>query len=302
MKLCPLVLLFVSIGMFAQKPPNAAAQNQPAQPPAGMDAGEAQARAWFAERRQAHPGLKQVAEGKYLIFDDEDAPPQETSSSDTWTLWNSPNGEFEVNGILGFSDESVPYWINLTSRMRPTAFKVFRPDKTSIGCQRTPSKLLCQQTDNEGRVLRTVDDDMSDPAEIFMPITFFWAGLTRNAEFPGGKAAHFTLVAEGGETMTFPVSYNPIGASLKLLRRGKYPVLQGEMDAAQFQLATQDPSERPSTPPPGSGNAPGSEPPQPYVPMFDLWVSSNGILLSASPPGTQVEYVRLVQFKKLADF
>jgi hypothetical protein len=298
MKLCPLVLLFVSIGVFAQKPPNAIQQNQPH---AGMDAEEAQARAWFEERRQANPGLKQVAEGKYLISD-EDAAPQSTSPSDTWTLWKSPNGEFEVNGTLVSSDESIPYWINLTSRMRPTAFKVFRPDKTSVGCQRTPSKLLCQQIDGEGRVLRTVDDDMSDPAEIFTPITFFWAGLTRNAEFPGGKAAHFTLVAEGEETMTFPVSYNPVGASLRLLRRGKYPVLQGEMDAAKFQLAYQDPSLRPSTPPPGSGNTPGSEPPQPYAPMFDMWVSSNGILLSASPPGTQVEYVRLVQFKKLADF
>jgi hypothetical protein len=299
MKLWPLVLLFFSMGVFAQKPPIAIQQNQPH---AGMGAGEPQARAWFEERHQANPGLKQVAEGKYLISDDEDAPPQETSSSDTWTLWKSSNGEFEVNGILVSSGESIPYWINLTSRMRPTAFKVFRPDKTCVGCQRTPSKLLCQQTDSEGRVLRTVDDDMSDPAEIFTPITFFWAGLTRNAEFPGGKAANFTLLAEGEETMTFPVSYNPLGASLRLLRRGKYPVPQGEMDAAQFQLTYQDPSSRPSTPPPGSVNAPGSEPPQPYVPMFDLWVSSDGILLSASPPGSQVEYVRLVQFKKLADF
>ena len=36
--------------------------------------------------------------------------------------------------------------------------------------------------------------------------------------------------------------------------------------------------------------------------MMKLWVSSNGILLSATPPEPEGSYVRLVEFKKFEDF
>jgi hypothetical protein len=135
-----------------------------------------------------------------------------------------------------------------------------------------------------------------------MPIPFFWAGLTRSSEFHGDEAARLTLLAQGGETETFPVSFSPIDASLRVLRRGKYPILQGEMDAAVFQLSARDPSERHPHNPHGEANPPGPEPQQPYSPMMKLWVSSDGILLFASSPNTQEGFVRLVRFKKLAGF
>jgi hypothetical protein len=300
MKLWPLALLFVSIGVFAESPRSTVEQDHPAQPKTQLDAEEAQARAWFRERRQEHPDLKQVAEGKYLISD-EDTTPEATSSSDVWTLWKSPDGQWEVTGTLEFSDESVPYWIELTPRMRPAVFKVFRRE-TTIGCRRTPSTLLCEETNSHGLVLRTAQHEINGPTEIFMPMPFFWAGLARSSEFHGDEVAQLTLLAQGGETETFPVSFSPIDASLRVLRRGKYPILQSEMDAAEFQLAARDPSEWHPHNPHDLPNPPGPEPQQPYSPMMELWVSSDGILLFASSPNTREGFVRLVQFKKLAGF
>jgi hypothetical protein len=266
-----------------------------------MDDGEAHQRAWFAERRKEHPELKQVAEGKYLISDEETTP-EATSSKDVWTLWKSPDGQFEVAGTLEFSDETLPYWINLNLRMQPTAFWVFRW-KTTIGCRRTPSNLLCEETNSQGLVLRTAKDEINGPTEIFMPITFFWGGLTRSSVIHGDGPAHLTLLMQGGETETFPVSFNPVDASLRLVPRGKDPILHSEMDAVEFQLASRDASARPPNDPPGSGVPHGSEPQPPLTPMMELWVASNGILLSASPPDAQGGgFVRLVEFKKLADF
>ncbi len=299
MKLCSLVLVFVSIQLFAQGPGNTVRQNP--QPRTQLEDNELQSRAWFAERRKEHPDLKQVAEGKYL-YTDPDTTPAPSSSYDAWTLWKSPDGEFEVSGALEFPDESVPYWIKLTPRMRPTAFKFFRMDQTSIACRRTPSELRCEQTNDAGKVLRTANDAINDTTEIFMPITFFWAGQTRGAEFHGDAAIRLTFLAQGGETETFPVSFSPIGASLRVLRRGKYPILHSEIDAAEFQLDMQDPSERPANPPHAPGAPPGSAPQQPLSPVLKLWVSAKGILLSASPTDPEEGNVRLVEFKKLAEF
>ena len=297
MKLLPWVVLLVSIGVFAQSP-------NPQLPPApsavqGDDA-KAHARAWFAEGRQEDPNLKQVAEEKYLYLD-ADAAPSATSSHDVWTLWKSPNGEFEISGTLELSDESVPYWIQLTPGMQPAAFKVFRW-ATTIGCRRTPAKLLCEETNPKGLVVRTARHEINGPTEIFVPMAFFWAGLTRSSEFHAEEAAHFTLLAQGGETETFPVSFSPVAASLRVLRRGKQPIPHGEIDAAEFQLDARDPAERnpPASPRPGA--APGSETSQPYSAMLKLWVAANGILLSALPPDAQEGSVRLVEFKKLAYF
>ncbi len=300
MKLWTLVILLISISVCAQTPKTAAPPERPAPPTPQLDDAEAHQRAWFAERRKAHPDLTQVAEGKYFMSDEESTP-KETSAQDVWTLWKSPDGDFEAAGTLEFSDESVPYWIQLNPRMQPIAFRVFRWE-TTIGCRRTPSNLLCEETNDKGVVLRTVNDALNGPTEIFMPIIFFWAGLTRGSEIHGDEPARFTLLAQGSETQTFPVSFNPVEASLKVLHRGKYPVAHSEIDGAEFELAGRESSASHPNDPQGAAPPPGSKPPQPYVPMMKLWVSSNGILLTATPVDPEAGYVRLVEFKKFEDF
>jgi len=67
-------------------------------------------------------------------------------------------------------------------------------------------------------------------------------------------------------------------------------------------LAARDPSAEHPSNPQGAGLPPSPEPPQPYVPMMKLWVSANGILLTATPVDPEAGYVRLVEFKKFEDF
>lgn len=300
MKPWPLVILLALISVFAQSPARAAQAEHSSQSTPQLDGGEAHQQAWFATRRKEHPELKQVAEGKYLLSDEESMP-EATSSKDSWTLWKSADGQFEVAGTLESSDEAVPYWIQFTPGCAPqlSGSSGGRPPSDA---RRTPSTLLCEETNSKGAVLRTSHQEMNDTMEIFLPISIFWGGLTRGAEIHGDETAPFTMLAQGSETETFPISLNPVEASLKLLRRGKYPVAHSEMDAAEFELAARDPSAGPPDKPQGAGIPPGSQPPQPYAPMMKLWVSSNGILLSATPPEPEGSYVRLVEFKKFEDF
>lgn len=286
--------------------PKKYSRGQPAQTKAPSDSSEAQARAWLAERRKEHPDLKQVAKGRHLILDSDPAD-ETTAACDMWTLWKSQDDEFEVNGSLKHSDcdleaESAPYWVELTSRMRPTAFKNFMGDKTSYGCRRTPSKLICEETNDKGVVLRAINDEVISPTELFMLHTFFLAGLTRSSASETGEPAYFTLYVEDKATEIFPISFSKFNAALRLLQRRKYSILNNNWEATEFQLETREPTKTPAHKPSDSGTLPGLENQQPYSPVLKLLVSSNGILLSATVLDTRKEIIRLVQFNKLADF
>jgi hypothetical protein len=307
MNLCFLLLLLASVNVFSQALPKVDEPGPltPSKPQIGKD--EAQARAWLAERRKEHPDLKPVAEGRHLILLPDDAE-KAFASCDAWTLWKSRDGEFEVFGELRESDcdseaDSSPYWIKLTPRMRPTAFKNFMGDDTSYGCRRTPSKMLCEETNSKGTVLRAVDDDsVNDSTELFMLYAFFFAGLTRSSGSQTGESAYFMLYEEDEATATFPISFWSRDASLRLLRRKKYSILHNEMDAAEYQVDVRELPERLAGNRHNAVISPSPEHQQPYSPFLELWVSEKGILLSASDPKTQKEFIHLVQFKKLADF
>jgi hypothetical protein len=302
-----ILLLMATLNVFSQARPKVDEPGPVTPSKPQLDADEAQARAWLAERRKEDPSLTQVAEGRHLIIlsaEVKEAP----ASCDIWTLWKSQDGGFEVFGELRFSDcdtenDSSPYWIKLSPRLRPLAFKNFMGDNTAYGCRRTPSEMLCEETGSEGKVLRAIDDDtINDSAELFLPLAFFFAGLTRNLGSQTGESTCFTLYQEDEATETFPISFFARDASLRLLRRGKYAILHDELSASEFRLEVRDPSKRFAHNPQHSVNPPGAEHQQPYSPFYDLWVSENGVLLSASDAKSQKEFIRLVQFKKLADF
>ena len=119
---------------------------------------------------------------------------------------------------------------------------------------------------------------------------------------PTGESAHLTLYAEDEATQTFPISFTLLDASIRKLRRGKYSILHNEMHAVEFQVDVLGPSKRLADSAHQSGTPPVSEHQQPYTPFYELWVSEDGILLSASDAQTKKEFIRLVQFKKRPDF
>ena len=275
-----------------------------------MEDEEPQARAWLAIRQKERGQLKKVAEGIYLIKSNFAlGKTQETSeASDVWTLWKLENGEFQVDGEFKASKSAIKasstsYQVDLNPQMRPVSYKLFGKKLVS-GCVWTASKLFCQETDRSGEVQGAAGASIDNSTSFLSPLfPFLFNALTPNSKIQPGEMTYLTLLSlsysdEPGALIDLIPEY----ASLCLIRREKYSILQAHMDGSEFQLGVREIPGAAATIPEAPPIPPDPEHKDQYKPFCKFLLSSNGILLSASDVNTEKEFIRLVQFKKFADF
>jgi hypothetical protein len=187
--------------------------------------------------------------------------------------------------------------------MRPTAYKLFGRRLVS-GCVWTESKLFCQETDHHGEIQGAAGASIDNSTRFLSPLfPFLFNALTPNSKTRPGAMTYLTLLSlsysdEPGALIDLIPEY----ASLSLIRRGTYSILQANMDGSEFQLGVREIPHATATNPQAPVIPPDPEHKDQYKPFCKFLVSSNGILLSASDVNTQKEFIRLVQFKQFADF
>jgi hypothetical protein len=311
MALCFLLLSLAAVHVFSQTPPNVNNPGPVTPSKFLLDEQETQAWAWLAKRQKESGPFKKMAEGRYFIKANTDLPKSEKPfvCGDIWTLSESRNGDFIVDGMFTESNgnsngDSFSYQIKLNPQMRPTAFKRFIGGWVS-GCVWTKSKFLCQETDRRGRVQGAagapIDDSTKFLPHFFSP--FLFNGLIPNSRNQSGETTYLTLLTlvyfdEPG----YSIDLFPEYGALSLIRRGTYSILDAQMDASEFQLDVREVPNASNTSPNAPVIPPDSEHKDQYRPLWKLLISSNGILLSATDANTHEEFIHLVQFKKLADF
>jgi hypothetical protein len=311
LSLCFLLLSLPAINVFSQTPPNVDKPGRPTSSEPQLDKEEAQARAWLAKMEEEHAQFKKVAEGTYIITSNTDVkvPAEPSECHDVWTLQGSGNGEFQVDGMFSCPDSnskgySFPYQVKLDHQLRLAAYKIFGTKLVS-GCVRTKSKLFCQETDREGRLQGTTGASIDNSTQLLSPdiIPFLFIGLTANSKIHSGETTYLTLLSlvtfdEPGETIALFPAYG----SLSSIHPRTYSVQHANLHGAEFQLAMKEIPHAAATTPQSPVIPPDVEHKDQYRPFLKFVISSNGILLSATDLESNKEFIRLVQFRKLADF
>ena len=137
--------------------------------------------AWLSEHHKQHPDLVKVAAGQDVI---KPAPRSGQSPNpqryDTWTLWRTPSGDFEVEGEWPreTGGEITRYWMSLNSHLDPLSLRVF---EAGLTCSSSEAKIECEMKGLDGQSLKA-----SAPVEgsrtLFLPDSvFFLSSIARKA-------------------------------------------------------------------------------------------------------------------------
>jgi hypothetical protein len=305
-----LVLCLGSTFVFAQAPSSTDGTGGLTPPNPQSEVEEPQARAWLAVRQKQRGQFKKMAEGEYSVKSstalNKFGEPSEIS--DVWTLWKLENGGFLVDGEFKspksrIKASSTSYQVNLDNQMRPAAYKIFG-GKLVSGCMWTTAKLYCQETYGRGDVEGSAGASIDDSTRLLAPLfPFLYNGLTPSSKVQLNEITCLTLLTlaysdEPGALIDLIPEY----ASVSLVRQAIYSIPEPDTKGSEFQLGVQEILHAAATHAQDPVIPPDSEHKVPYKPFCKFVVASNGILLSATDAKTQREFIRLMQFKKFADF
>lgn len=150
---------------------------------------------------------------------------------ETWTLWRSPNGSYEVEGERRFeSPKDAPHTNRFVAQLsrdltlsRVTEFGRlrWRSDSGPLSCEFLRSELDCSSNARDDRRAVDLKIPMRQPFGLFWPISAFsLSGITREAERDPHKPTRVQLVSIEQPSAEIPV--NP------MIREGELRYLGGE--------------------------------------------------------------------------
>jgi hypothetical protein len=304
-----LLLSLASAGVYSLSSANFA--NQVGASPAGplqID-DEAAIRAWLAVKQRERGKFTKVAEGAYVI---QTSPAlgsslQATQTADVWILSKLESGQYLAEGNFrskgpgGGSDTA--YQIHLDAGMRPVAYKIFGKKLVS-GCLWTKARFYCQETDHSGGVDGAAGAAIDGSTKFLSPLfPFLFNGLAPNSKLESTKPGYLVLLSLSySDDPTALIDLAPQYGSINFVRRTTYSLLEADFAGTEFQLDVREMPNARATRSDAPVIPPDSEHKDAYKPFCRFIVSSDGILLSASDATTQKEFIRLMHFKKFADF
>jgi hypothetical protein len=132
-----------------------------------------------------------VAEGEYAIARIGDLgiqPPgtEEFEFGETWTLWATGDGEFEVQGEWRFDSPAtlpnrIPFTLRLSRDLHPLSLKEFvrlewQSDSGPLSCRLSPAELYCESGARDPKHMIVERVPMSRPYVFLWPISPFSLG------------------------------------------------------------------------------------------------------------------------------
>lgn len=236
-----------------------------------------------------------IAEGEYAAADGDlgigHIETEVFQFRESWILWRTPNGDYEVEGERAFESPKYfshlnPFWIQLThdfhlAKIKEFARLQFRRDSDPLTCDLLANELRCNSGAKDPTQSVDVQIAMDRPYGVMWPVSAFSLGsLTRAAgKHPGQKVPVrvVTLEEVSKEIPVLPVSSDGLIQYIG----------QSEGD---FQAFGQ--SWRPDLYELDSGP----------VRKLLIWTSPEGLVLAAEQPNKPNSKLQLVSFKKFGEF
>jgi TPR repeat protein len=258
--------------------------------------------AWLSEHHKQHPDLVKVAAGQDVI------KPAAKSGQlpnpqryDTWTLWRTPSGDFEVEGEWPreTGGETTRYWMSLNSHLDPLYLRVF---EAGLTCSSSEEKIECEMKELDGQSLKA-----SAPVEgnrtLFLPDSvFFLSSIARKATSKHAGRMELLSIQQGDERRGLLLS--PRNAEVECVGQEDIVVDNKKVRAEKFELHTQAQSEFHRVREDGLLVEEDADPNRPFSPFMQIWCSSEGIVLAVEVrvPNEPKDRIELAHFEKYRDF
>jgi hypothetical protein len=241
-------------------------------------------------------GRTKVAAGEYVVVEQSNGGAvgpfgEEIYNFDeTWTLWHTPNGQYEIEGERRFesprdSKRTSPFRATLSrdfTLLHITELERLRwlPDAGPLNCDFRPRELFCSASAREPLTLRT---PMQHPYALLWPISAFsLSGLTREVERDPDRASPVQFVVIEQPSPGMPVQTTVLAGELRYLGQEKLVAAGETWPAFKFSFA-----------------------PVMY-PRFLIWTSAKGLLLALAVEHEHINWpqegIRLVHIEKSPDF
>jgi hypothetical protein len=240
-----------------------------------------------------------IAEGEYAVIQRKSAGavgPFENevyNFRESWTLWRSGDGGYEVTGERQFEwPQYIPHRNKFQARLahdlsvisvKEFAKLRWRPDSGPLACEFRPDLLHCSSGGNDPGKSILVDIAMKNPFGILWPISPFSLNrITRGAGRHVDDVTPVQLVEMVEQSAENPVEPLVLDGHLRYLGQEEMRIAKQRWHADKFEMEL------------------------PLHPGFVIWTSPDGILLSLEVASdTKNEPARrmdLVRYEKFADF
>ena len=175
------------------------------------------------EKSVASTQRAKVAQGEYVVFERENGGAvgpfgeEVYNFHETWTLWRSANGSYEVEGERRFESPKDALHTNrfaaqlsrdLTlTRVTEFARLKWRSDSGPLSCEFLRTELDCSSNARDGKKDVDLKIPMKQPFGLFWPISAFsLSGITREAERDPNQPTRVQLVSIEQPSAEIPVS------------------------------------------------------------------------------------------------
>lgn len=203
--------------------------------------------------QESAPQKVRVAEGQYKVYNQTNAggigpfAPAVYNFTESWTLWRSREGNFEVEGERDYDSPSdVPhsdrFSVRLTPGFRVSELREFRklrwkPESGPLACQFLPSRLVCGSGTPETAGQTLLDLPMQGAYGFLWPISAFSLGhVTRFVERAPGSAISVEMLSVQEPSADEPVFASVLKGRLKYLGHENISVADRKWQADKFEL------------------------------------------------------------------
>ena len=216
-----------------------------------------------------------IAEGEYAIQERESSgavgPFQEEvyNFRESWTLWRTAQGEYEVEGVQSFESpkdqsHSNRFVAELTRDLTVIRVKEFAqlrwvPDSGPLSCEFLPQQLDCRSGGSDPKREIKIHTPLEKPYGLLWPISpFSLGGITRQVERDPARATQVDLIRIEQPGMTNPVQATILEGPLVYLGEEAIESAGRKWKSHKFSLKI------------------------PLQPQYLIWTSPKGLLLHLS--------------------
>ena len=240
-----------------------------------------------------------IAEGEYVIYEEGNSgavgPFGEEiyDFHESWILWQTPTGEYEVEGEREFDSprdvkHANRFLVQLSrdltaTRMTEFAKLKWRGDSGPLSCEFLVASLHCSSGAKDSKQSVDLRISMDHPFGLLWPISpFSLSGLTRQTERDVNRATPVQLLTIEQPSLYDPVHPTILDGQLRYLGEESVEAAGQNWMAHKFSLKV------------------------PSHPQYLIWTSSKGLLLALAlehtDPNWPKEGMKLMRFKKWSDF
>lgn len=251
------------------------------------------------EKGKAPSDRTKVAEGEYVLLEAANGgavgPPGEEiyNFHETWTLWRTAKGEYEVEGERQFESpkdiaRSDRFVVELSRDLTLTGVTEFsrlkwRRDSGPLTCKFQSKELDCSSNAKDRQNGIDLKIPMGHPFGLFWPISAFsLSGITREAERDPRQATRIQLVSIEQPSEQIPVNPMILDGQVRYLGEERVDVAGAQRRAFKFSIKVA------------------------LSPELIIWTSPKGLLMRVAVQHADKDFpeesMKLIRFKEYAGF